>query len=161
VNNVYNEVPVRRPSVCFNSGEVAAMMIGFGSLGAVFLVGYYLGILAIIIQFVIPTLPKTDLSYGQEVIIDLPLSAFLGFLVGSTCTLNFYVSRILTLIPPLLIIALVLYLQIENWRHFGFGRDNTIEAFSHFPGVIVSTTAILILATVLGYTASSSRKNHE
>jgi len=157
VNSIYDDVPNRRLSGCSSSVEVAAVMIGFGTLGAVFLVGYYIGIIAIIIQIVIPTLPKTDLSYGQEVIIDLPLSAFLGFIVGSSCTFNFYVSRFLALIPPLLIVSVVLYLQIENWRHFGFGRDSTIEAFSHIPGVIVSATALLILVIVLGYTTIRSR----
>jgi hypothetical protein len=142
--------------------EIVAIWLGAGYLGSFFAAGLYVVTLLVVNQHLIPTFPKTNISYGgQDLLIDLPVAAFLGFVLGSTCLINFYVPRIFVLIPPLLLTMIVLYLQIENWRQFGFGKDKTVEAFCHFPGVIVSSTTLLILIIVLLLSALSSTRTPE
>ena len=158
-NNAPDDGPPSRPP----STEIAAILLGAGFLGSFLLAGYYIVILLYVNQQVIPTLPKTEISYGPSIVISLPVSMLSGFLVGCGCMTYFYLRRGWVSVFSFLLVAIIAYMQLENWRDFGFGKDRTIEAFVYFPDVVVSFTALLTLSTawVAGAIYYCSRRTPE
>jgi hypothetical protein len=127
-----------------------AVVAFFALGGAISFVIYYVAILFTVTNIVIPKLPETNISYGQAIIINLPASFLIGVIVGGTSAFFLFVyTRLITILPSVVLVFCILQLYLETWRHFGFGKSPRVEYAELFPGVLVSLTGLFLLALVM------------